>query len=167
MSDVSQILSDIANFATAGALGFIIWQYHREQKTKRRDEAINILNKYHDSDKMQIALNILDDYTIESQEDWKQSTDYYHKINLETILRDHKIGNGIDDKGEIEVRKSFDTFLDFVGSLNPYLSGGVIKKDDIGSFLYYIEEARKNPAVAKYTNIYNFHLYKKLIVQLK
>ncbi len=167
MPDISQPLIDIANFATAGALGFTIWQYHREQKTKRRDEAISILNKYHDSDKMQIALDILDDYTIESQKDWKQSTDYYHKKNLGTILRNHEIGDGIDDKGEIEVRKSFDTFLDFVGSLHPYLAGGVIKKDDIGSFLYYIEKAKTSPAVAKYADIYKFHLYKKSVAQLK
>ena len=166
MSDISQSIGDVANFATAVALGFTIWQYHREQKTKRRDEAINILNKYHDSEKMQIALNILDDYTIESQKDWKKSTDYYHKKNLATILRNHDDGNGIDDKGEIAVRSSFDVFLDFVGSLYPYLSAGVIKKDDIGSFLYYIDEAQKNSAVSKFANIYNFYLYKKFIAEL-
>jgi len=61
----------------------------------------------------------------------------------------------------VEIRDSFDILLDFVGNLEPYLKSGVIKKEDFGSLLYYLDIANDVAAIQKYADIYNFANYKK------
>lgn len=157
-------IGDIFVLLEAVALGISAWSLiyyiHKDQKIKRRDEAINLISKYHDSEKMQYALKILDDYNLEPTEKWEHKHGYYHKENLDTILRDHK-SNPIYDKGEVEIRDSFDILLDFVGNLEPYLKSGVIKKEDFGSFLYYLDIANNEKAIQKFADIYNFANYKR------
>ncbi|MBM3895090.1 MAG: hypothetical protein FJ359_01470 [Thaumarchaeota archaeon] len=61
----------------------------------------------------------------------------------------------------VEIRDSFDILLDFVGNLEPYLKSGVMKKEDFGSLLYYLDIANDVAAIQKYADIYNFANYKK------
>lgn len=61
----------------------------------------------------------------------------------------------------VEIRDSFDILLDFVGNLEPYLKSGVIKKEDFGSLLYYLDISNDVAAIQKYADIYNFANYKK------
>ncbi|MGQ0376682.1 MAG: hypothetical protein ACT4OW_04155 [Nitrososphaerota archaeon] len=156
MGDIFVLLEAIALGASAGSL---IYAMHKEQKVKRRDEATNLINKYHDSEKMQYALRILDDYNLEPKEKWDHAHGYYHKENLGTILRDHKV-DPIYDEGEVEIRDSFDIFLDFIGNLEPYIKSGIIKRNDFGSFQYYLDIANNDPNIKKYAEIYRFANYK-------
>ncbi len=156
IGDIFILLEAIALGVSAGSL---IYSMHKEQKIKRRDEATNLISKYHDSQKIQYALKILDDYIIEPKEKWKHTREHYHKENLDTILRDHKV-DPIYDEGEVEIRDSFDVFLDFIGNLEPYVTSGIIKRNDFGSFQYYLDIANDDPNVKKYADIYRFANYK-------
>lgn len=157
IGDIFVLLEAIALGISAASL---IYYIHKDQKIRRRDEAINLISKYHDSEKMQYALKIFDDYNLDPKENWEQEHGYYNKENLGTILRDHK-SDPIYDKGEVEIRDSFDVLLDFIGNLEPYLRSGVIKKENFGSLQYYLDIANKDPAVQKYADIYNFANYKR------
>lgn len=156
--------ADIFVLIEAGALGAsagaLVYYIHKDQKIRRRDEAMTLISQYRDSEKMQYALKILDDYNLEPKDKWKHPHGYYHKENLKKILRNH-IDGPIYDHGEAEIRDSFDILLDFIGNLEPYLQSGVIKKKDVGSLMYYLKIANNNTDIQKYVDIYNFDNYKR------
>lgn len=82
---------------------------------------------------------ILDDVSIHPEQGWEKQMGYYHVSNLERILRNHKM-RSITDYGEAAIRESFDALLDSFAKLE-YLSNiGLIKKQEICYFRYYINK---------------------------
>ena len=68
----------------------------------------------------------------------------------------------IIDYGEAAIRESFDALLDSFAKLE-YLSNiGLIKKQEICYFRYYINKAAKVKWVVDHLNYYEFQLYGKL-----
>lgn len=175
---INTFITPVANFATVGALLFSILQYKKEQEKNRsaqaqsrRDTVNKLISEYRRSEKIQLALKILDDFVVEPLDEKdivkpKHPPDYYRISNLGSILKDHSKGS-ITDPGEIAIRDAFDELLDFLGILGYYLSVEVITKQDLSYFEYYIKKLKDNKAVENYANIYGFEGYKQLIDKYK
>jgi len=171
---VNTFITPAANFATVGALLFSILQYSKEQvknrseqAKSRKDTVYKLISEYRGSEKIQLALKILDDFVVKPLDENDvvkpdHPYDYYRKSNLGSILRDH-LEAPITDLGEMAIREAFDELLDFLGILGYYLSEGVITKQDLSYFNYYIDKLKDNEAIENYANTYGFEGYKQLI----
>lgn len=98
----------------------------------------------------------------------------YHRTTLDQILRNHII-SPILDEGENVIRQSFDALLDFFGKLGYLLFIGLIKKDELLYFQYYLKEMvspyhdshdpahpKENPVIS-YSKTYGFVLFALLL----
>ena len=85
---------------------------------KRKEILFELIEQFDDSDSpIRMAVYLLDDHVISPKDNWKNSNRlYYHKSNFGLILRDHKESD-IDDSGEVIIRESFDSLLEFFGKL--------------------------------------------------
>jgi hypothetical protein len=81
------------------------------------------------------------------------------------VLKLYRPGNIIDQK-EIEIRDSFSALLDFFGKLGYLLDRGLVKKEELRYFEYYIIKAREDDAVKKFAEEYHFDLYRDLLRKL-
>ena len=100
---------------------------------------------------------------------------YYHKNKLAEILRDHS-KHDVTDPGEIAIRSSFDALLDFLGKIGYLLKVGLLKKEEILYFHYYIskiindvsnaEDGSGDNAIIYYCRIYQFELFAVLLKEL-
>lgn len=177
MASAIDIISIAANLATVGALLFTAFTYKDEQKKNRlqqekirQDTTLALIKESKKSEKIQLALNILDDYVIPPKHNWLHSGDimYYHISNLQTILRSHMI-SPIEDPGEQEIRLAFDELFEFLNILNSYLSSGVLQKQNIRYFSYYLQKMKNNKPITDYMKLYGYDImlgefFKKLEV---
>jgi hypothetical protein len=72
----------------------------------------------------------------------------------------------ITDYGEIQIRESFSALLDFFGKLEYLMERGLIQREDLRYFEYYINKAKDDKAVRLFADYYNFDLYKELLRKL-
>ncbi|NOJ27041.1 MAG: hypothetical protein DA330_03405 [Nitrososphaera sp.] len=81
------------------------------------------------------------------------------------ILKLYTPGN-ITDAKEQEIRDSFSVLLDFFGKLGYLMNRGLVKREELQYFEYYINKAKDDAAVQKFADYYNFDLYKDLLRNL-
>jgi hypothetical protein len=178
----------IAASAAVGIGGFVIaiLGHYKNEMLRRKENIFRLITDFNNDKKILIAKAILDDYSfrkdmlynifIESSQENKSekflqgellmesvenNENYVNEYQLKHILRNHR-NNEVREQYEIIIRTSFDTFLDFFVKLEYLLSIGLIKKQEIDYFNYYIEKAAKNDAVKNYVMIYKFPLKGKL-----
>jgi len=106
---------------------------------------------------MEYAKLILDDYVITPKEGWKFRGNYYHISNLEKILRSHS-QEPITDIGEVAIRGSFDSLLQFFAKLDYLVKIHHIRLKYIDYFNYYINRASNEKARLQYIRYYEFQL---------
>jgi len=83
---------------------------------------------------------------------------YYHKSNLKYILRNH-LEIPIMDKGEAQIRQSFDSVLKFIEKLGYLLEDDrLIGDEELSFFATYVKKAHASEAVNEYIRLYNFNL---------
>lgn len=151
--------------------------YRTNQILKRQEILLPLIRDFERSDNnLRHAKGILGYYVLKRNEGWNLEKNYYSKQNLRRILRYHEPGeiqNGevidgpVNDQGEIEIRNSFTALLDFLGTLGYLLDIGVITPKEVRYFQYYINEAKNDPAVVRYAQLYNFDLFAVLLDKLK
>lgn len=90
---------------------------------------------------MEYAKNILDGRNLNPEQGWKYPLGYYSKYDLAIILRADP--NGIDDLGEVAIRRSFDALLDFFCKLDYLLNINLVKVEEIEYFSYYVKLAKR------------------------
>jgi hypothetical protein len=159
--DVTAIIS--TSIAAVAGLAAFIWgmyTYRKEQHIKRKDILFPLIEEFDRSPELKYAKEILDDRIV-SGSCWKFSNDYYHKDNLQIILRSPDV-RPITDPGEDEIRRSFDSLLDFFCKLEYLLGIKLIKHEELYYFRYHIRKAADQPSVIKYMNQYQFPLYGEL-----
>ena len=173
----SQINSLITWSVGGGGIVTFIWGVYEYRKNRilKRQEILFVLIQEFDKDldtqpnKMKDAKTLLDDFNIP-----KYDKSYKHE-NLKEILRyhgkreddDYDLDGNVDDAGEIEIRASFDELLNYFGKLGYLLDRGLIKKDEIRYFEYYIKKAVKNEAVMRYARLYEFENFALLLVKME
>jgi hypothetical protein len=156
----------------AGALGFFwgLYEYRQTQKVKRQQLLFELIETFdNEKHKMYRAKRILDDFTITPESpSWhhNESELWYRQKNLSTMLRDHK-EISILDPGENQIRESFDALLDFFGKLEYLVEIGLMTRSELDYFEYFLRKAAENEDVIKYTQIYKFPLYKKIVKRYK
>ena len=72
----------------------------------------------------------------------------------------------ITDAKEQEIRDSFSALLDFFGKLGYLMNRGLVKREELQYFEYYINKAKNDAAVQKFADYYDFDLYKDLLRNL-
>ena len=173
MLTLSELLTSITQFMLAitglsGIFGLFwgIYRYREGQNMKRKEVLFELIKEYDDPDSlMNLAIHLLDDHVVPSKNEWMHRGLYYCNANFNLILRDHK-NSSIDDPGEMAIRESFDSLLEFFGKLGYLLKVGIIKKDEILYFQYTLNQLKNDPYVKLYTKTYNFQLYEELLCQL-
>ena len=180
--NLSQMNSQINSLITwsvggSGIVTFIwgVYEYRKNRILKRQEILFGLIQEF-DKDldtqpnKMKDAKILLDDFNID-----KYGKSYEHE-NMKEILRYHgkredddydPIDRKVDDKGEIEIRASFDELLNYFGKLGYLLDRGLVKKDEIRYFEYYIKKAVKNEAVMRYARLYEFENFALLLVKME
>lgn len=83
---------------------------------------------------------------------------FYHISNLQSIMRLLNDDNPIIDEGEHTIRNSFDALLDFFSRLSYLSKIGLIKKNELSYFSYYIDKILdgKNKALLGYAIEYGY-----------
>jgi hypothetical protein len=158
---ILQILGIVGGIV--GALGFFwgLYEYRQTQKVKRQQLLFELIDTFdNEKHKMYQAKRLLDDFTVPASGGW------YHGGNLNIILRNHA-DKPIDDPGEIQIRESFDALLDFFGKLEYLVQIGLMTKSELSYFEYFLMKSAENKDVRKYTQIYKFPLYNKLVERYK
>jgi hypothetical protein len=151
-----------------GSVGILwgVYTYNQSQILKRKEIIFPLIDEYrNEPSKLDMAKLILDDFNLIPQKNWWWKTWYYHQDHLKPILRDHT-SVFIEDPGEIAIRGSFDSLLAFFGKLAYLYKIGLIHRDDLLYFRYFINKAANHPAVIEYARIYNFELFALLLYQL-
>jgi hypothetical protein len=160
----------IASLLTAlvGIVGLIfgIYQYGQAQKVKRQQILFELIHEYNYSEEQRLAKRILDDFYVDKDLkkrgiQFKQPNEYYYVSHLGQILRWHG-RESIEDPGEEVIRESFDALLEFFGKLEYLLELGLIKKNELLYFDYFLRKTLDNEAVRKYARDYPVPLYQKL-----
>ena len=131
---------------TVAGIGGLIWgiyTYKETQILKRQEILFPLIKEFDESDKMYYSKAILDDVVIPPENGWEKQMGYYHISELETILRNHTT-RSITDHGEAAIRESFDALLDFFAKLEYLFNIGLIKKQEISYFRYYINKCAVN-----------------------
>lgn len=152
------------------AIVFGIYQYTKDQMIRRKDTVLPLISEFEDpSNNMYLAKELLDSFKYGVGLKWKEQVyaDYqvYH-IDEKEIFRHHDDTNPINDMGEIEIRKSFDAIFDFFGKLGYLLNIGLLKKEELEYFQYYIKKAKDSESVGYYLSNYDFDLYHILLTKL-
>lgn len=146
------VAATIAAIATA-AIG--IRSYRQGQivnkKDIQKDIVIPLIKEYDESKDMYLSKLILDDVEISSPNYGAHGL--YTKERLLVTLQDHNKPLGPWDKGDGEVRSSFDSLLDFFSRLDYLRSEKLL--DSLVYFSYYIDKAVKNPAVVNFARTYH------------
>lgn len=141
---------------------------------------------------MRIAKEILDDCVYEDPEEilydsgilkenenkikeLEKPISYYSKGHLDHILRGH-FDSEITDTGELKIRDSFDSFLEFYGKLGYLLHVGLIQQKELSFFDYFerifrndiptIQNESNDNAVIHYVKVYEFRLFTLLLYEL-
>ena len=151
-----------------GSIGILwgVYTYYQSQILKRKEIIFPLIDEYHrERSDMVMAKLILDDFNLVPKKNWWWNTWYYHQDHLKVILRDHKLVY-CDDPGEIAIRASLDSLLNFFGKLAYLYKIGLIHRDDLLYFRYFIIRAANHPDVIEYARIYNFDLFALLLYQL-
>lgn len=169
------VISD--NIPIIGTLGGIItliiglFTYRQSQILKKKDIQKEIVFPLIDefdnkSPKMNLAKLILDDVPIE---DNGEAYGYYDNERLGKVLIDHRIRKVDEpwDRGDGNVRTSFDRLLDFFVRLEFLQSIGLLTQKEINYFGYYIKKVVENPVVVNYIKVYEFPLKGILNSKLK
>ena len=71
---------------------------------KRQQVLFPLIKEFDESNEMNIAKQLLDDYYPTLRKGWRLEAEYYHKRHLKVILSMH----AVNDQGEAAIRKSFD-----------------------------------------------------------
>jgi len=149
-------LQDLLTIAIGvGGTIFGIITYMQNRVLKRQEIILPLMREFEESPRLKLAKDILEDKPLypQTREDWNiQEKDYYTKINLTKLLRsrvrNHEdvkdIDGPVEDKGENEIRESFDALLDFFGKLGYLLDIKVISKKESRFFLYFIKKTKEN-----------------------
>lgn len=165
--ELTDIITAVASVFAAGAVIFGVYQYKTDQINRRKDVLFDLINEFdNDSHEMLIAKTMLDGFRY-SRGYWENPQIDYAEYGIDQplIFRDHK-SSPIYDDGEVKIRDSFDSLLDFFGKLGYLLEVGLLKDNEIQYFKYYIELTIKSKNVGLYLNTYNFQLYHKLLARL-
>jgi hypothetical protein len=134
--------------------GFVIGliTYKTEQTLKRKENLFSELEKFDKDEDLDCAKAILDDFGI------TVGGKTFHKSTLQDTLRDHR-KVGVTHEGEIEVRESFDSLLDFFGRLEYLIQKKLLDKEkDLYHFEYYITKAAELKPICDYVRTYQFPL---------
>jgi hypothetical protein len=162
---------------TLAAIFGLFWgthTYRESQVLKRKEIVFPLMDEFDESEKMEVAKRILDDFSgIKKRflDPKKIKTvkpeGYYHKHHLDEILRFHRVPDDDDkdrenlcsfDDGESEIRHSFDTLLAFLSKLEYLRKIQLIREEDLCYFRYYINKAAENKDVRAYVKDYDFQL---------
>ena len=162
---------------TLAAIFGVFWgthTYRESQVLKRKEIVFPLMDEFDESEKMEVAKRILDDFSDIKKRflDPKniktvKHEGYYHKHHLDEILRFHKVPDDDDkdrenlcsfDDGESEIRHSFDTLLAFLSKLEYLRKIQLIREEDLCYFRYYINKAAENKDVRAYVKDYDFQL---------
>lgn len=146
------ILEIITVITAIVGFGMGLITYKNEKALKRKENLFSELEKFDESDDLANAKAILDDFGITIHEKT------FHLSTLDDTLRDHR-KRGVSHEGEIEMRESFDSLLDFFGRLEYLIQNKLLDKNkDLSHFEYYIKKAADLKAVRNYIRIYQFPL---------
>ena len=113
------------------------------------------MREFEESLRLKLAKDSLEDKPLypQARKGWNiDEENYYTKTNLRKLLRSrveidsdvNDIDGPVEDKGENEIRESFDALLDFFGKLDYLLDIKVISKKEIRFFLYYSKRGISN-----------------------
>jgi hypothetical protein len=159
---------------------------------KRQEIILPLMKEFIESPSLKLAKDILENKPLypEKRIGWNIiKEDHYTKSNLSVLLRKRQptvasdgmctvtclsspiedpsnIDGPIRDKGENEIRESFDAFLDFFGKLGYLLDIGVISKKEISFFLYFIRKTIDDKAIINYVDVYDFQMFAILLDKL-
>ena len=155
IDSLTKLFFSIAGLSGVAGLFWGIYQYRQNRIEKRKDILFELVREFDQSEKMNFAKRILDDYSLEIEDGWLNKPGFYHKSNLNTILRLHHEST-ISDPGEISIRDSFDTLFDFFDRLGYLFKVGLVKKYELSHFEYFLTRARDNDSIVKYVQFYGF-----------
>ena len=156
---------EIVKLIVTIAGGIVAFLYGRKEylksiEIKRAEFLDKLISDFLDKG-TEIARNMLDDYVYVKKENrgkhpLEQKT---LAIPLKTYLRNHKEEKkGMDPIGrddEFDVRKSFDSLLDFFTKLSYYLRQDLITPAELGYFKYYLLKLEeKKDDVEEYIDTY-------------
>jgi hypothetical protein len=162
----------VATATAAAALGGVLWgvyQYSKARITARQQVLFEAIKDFNESKQMKIAKDILGYGNVrkENRKDgWEHPDTYYTKDNLAQILRILPPGTEVE-KGEKDIRDSFDALIVFLGKIGYLLMVGAITQDETLYFRYYIQKIQNDRNVKEYAEKYEFPLYMILIDELK
>lgn len=153
--DIISIIVGIAGFI------FGLTKFEENKKIKRQEIIFPLIKEFEISKKLKIAKLLLDGFHLdpndinfpegqkwERKEFDKNVGGYYNKNNLELILRVPNYYDKITDPGEIDIRSSFDSLLDFFGKVGYLIYIKIITEKEIIYFQYYIDKIRNNKEVS-------------------
>ena len=146
-----------------GGFLFGLIQYEENKKLKRQEIIFPLTKEFEESDKLKNAKLILDGFILDARDpyhpertNWQRKEldrlgkGYYRKNNLNTILRVPKNYDKISDPGEMDIRNSFDSLLDFFGKLGYLIHIKIITRKEIIYFQYYIDKIIETKDVRLY-----------------
>jgi hypothetical protein len=150
--------------------------YNRAQVTKRADVLFPLIKEFDESKSMDYAKKIMDDHpvavndpSLEFNPNWikglveEKEPPYWNKDDLTLVLRDHRnTEEGVITNEEDEIRRSFDSLLDFFCKLEYLLEIHQVTKREIEIFNYYIDKVAEDNAILNYIKKYNFPLHGRL-----
>jgi hypothetical protein len=156
----------IAAVTAAAGIGGILWgvyQYRQGQAAKRQEVLFLLVKEFNESENLHYAKQILGYNSVKVKD--KNNQDKYHRYSIEQlgqILKNDK-EKSFNDPGELDIRDSFDNFIVFLGKIGYSLKVGAIKRHEILFFKYYIDKAKNNDAVERYSKTNEFPLYRILL----
>lgn len=167
-AEITDIITAVASVFAAGAVGTGVYQYKKDQIHRRKETLFLLIDEFDDGEhKMTIAKALLDGFKYKRGY-WENPTTIkyeYYGMDVPEIFR-HHYPDPIYDDGEMKIRDSFDSILDFFGKLGYLLEVGLLKKNEIQYFEYHIKKAAMSENVGNYVSNYNFPLYLKLLTHL-
>jgi YVTN family beta-propeller protein len=161
ITQVATIMGTAGGIATA-IIGLSV--YRQSQILKKKDILKDIVfplkKEFDKSPQIKIAKLILDDYAVPVPFGKDGGVKFYHINDLPIILRNHmSYEGGVLEPFEVEIRKSFDSFLNFLTTLEYlYSIQLLLTEKEIYPFRKYINRAGMNNAIIKYVKIYQFPL---------
>lgn len=120
-------------------------EYRRANATKRAEFLEKMITEFNAPEK-KIALALLDDYGYVGEHEGPREP-------LGIYLRDHR-QIPIVTMVEVDVRKSFDSLLDFYTRLSYYIQNDLMSSRELIYFRYYIEKVRDKPEILAYISYY-------------
>ena len=164
IGDLPEIIAVVGGVS---GLFYGLFSYRDSQTLKRKDLLFFLMDYFDKTPEILKARKMLDDFYLDNEQGWvKENKRYYGRENLATILRNHE-AESITDPGEIVVRESIDTILDFFVRLEYLLEVKLLKDREVAYFCYFLKKARDNTAIQNYTKIYQLPLYDKLLSRMK